>query len=223
MCGRFALSAPVDTIRRHFNIREEVDLPPRYNVAPGQQVAVVRFGNSGNELVTLKWGLVPFWAKDTKIAYKLINARAETMDEKPSFRNSFKKYRCLIPADGFYEWREIPGRKIKQPYFIRMEEGGLFGLAGLWSTWEDKSSGEVIESCTIITTEPNTLLGEIHSRMPVILSPGQYESWLSPSADPKTLKKMCKPFAAKAMTLHPVSSLCNSPKNDTPECIREVP
>jgi len=222
MCGRFALSAPVDTVLRHFHVREEVDLQPRYNIAPGQQVSVVRSGIAGSELAMLRWGLIPFWARDARIGYRLINARAETLEEKPSFRSSFKKNRCLIPANGFYEWQEIPGRKTRLPYFIRLHEGGLFAMAGLWSTWHDKTTGEVIESCTIITTEPNIPLAEIHNRMPVILRPDQYGPWLKKQTDTDTLKKMFKPFDAKKLTFHPVSGLCNSPKNDSPDCLKEI-
>lgn len=222
MCGRFALSAPVDTIRRHFHLREEVDLQPRYNIAPGQQLAAVRVGIEGREFAMLRWGLIPFWAREAKIGCRLINARAETLEEKPSFRNSFKKYRCLIPSDGFYEWKEIPGRKTKMPYFIRLNDGGLFSMAGLWGTWQDKTTGEVIESCTIITTEPNTLLAEIHNRMPVILRPDQYGPWLNTQTESNTLKKMFKPFAAKKLSFHPVSGLCNNPENDSPACLKEI-
>jgi putative SOS response-associated peptidase YedK len=223
MCGRFALSAPVDIFRRHFDVPEAESLPPRFNIAPGQQVAAVRAGSDGNELAMLRWGLIPFWAKDVKIGYRLINARAETLEEKPSFRDSFKKYRCLIPADGFYEWKENPGRKTKQPYFIMMGSGGLFALAGLCSTWQNRMTGDVTESCAIITTEPNTLLAEIHNRMPVILHPDQYAPWLDSQTGTGMLKQMLKPYDAAGMISHPVSGLCNSPENDSPECIKEMP
>jgi len=222
MCGRFALSAPVDVLRCHFKIKEVVDLSPRYNIAPGQQVAALRFGRRGKEIVMLRWGLIPFWARDKRIGARLINARAETLEEKSSFRHSFNKYRCLIPADGFYEWKEIPGQKTKQPYFIRMNDSGLFAIAGLWSTWKDKASGENIESCTIITTDSNPLLADIHPRMPVILPQESYNSWIDPQTESGELEKMLCSCPAEELTAHPVNGLCNNPQNDSPECIREV-
>ena len=175
----------------------------------------------------LQWGLIPAWISTREQAEKIrkgtYNARAETLEEKPSFSHLFKKYRCLIPTDGFYEWKEIPGRKTKQPYFIGMGDGGLFAMAGLWSTWQDKMTGDVIESCAIITTEPNSLLADIHTRMPVILHPDQYDPWLDSQTRTGMLRKIFKPFDAADMILHAVSGLCNSPKNDSPECIKAMP
>jgi len=224
MCGRFALSAPVDAIRQHFKLREEVALPPRYNIAPTQQVAVVRADGSGNnELVMMRWGLVPFWAEDSRIGARLINARAETLDEKPSFKVPFRTKRCLIPADGFYEWQAIPGQKGKQPYFIRLRDGEIFAFAGLWSSWTDHVSGKVVESCTVITTEPNALVAKIHNRMPVILVPEEYGQWLDRHCKPEVLLKLCTPFDAARMESYPVSPLCNSPAHDLPDCLRPAP
>jgi putative SOS response-associated peptidase YedK len=220
MCGRFALSAPVDTLCRHFGIVRLVPLQPRYNIAPGQQIAVLRSAG-GRELMTLRWGLIPPWEGEAGRA-KLVNARAETVDEKPSFRLSFRKYRCLIPANGFYEWRRVPEKQDRQPYFVRMRHGGLFAMAGLWSRWQNRETGEVIESAAIITTEPNTLLSAIHDRMPVILSPKQYDAWLDHKSDAEGLKSLLGPYPAEEMTAYPVSGLCNSAKYDIPECIQEV-
>lgn len=221
MCGRFALSAPEKAVRKHFDLKESAPLAPRYNIAPGQEIAAVRQRQSSNELVLFHWGLIPFWAKDARIGSRMINARAETISEKPSFRNSFEKYRCLIPANGFYEWKEISGKKRKQPCFIRMRDKGLFAMAALWSTWQDKTTGRTIQSCAIVTIEPNTLLQDIHNRMPVIISPEQYTLWLDPSAKPEDLKDLCRPFASEDMEAYPVSGLCNNSNIDTPECILE--
>ncbi len=222
MCGRFALSAPVETIRQHFKLREDIVLQPRYNIAPSQQVAVVREAVPGvNKLVMMRWGLVPSWASDLKFSNMLINARAETLHQKPSFSVPFKKSRCLLPADGFYEWRAVPGLKTKQPYLVRMQNGGVFAFGGLWSSWKDKTSGEIVESCTIITTEPNILLAEIHNRMPVIIQPDHYATWLGQHSDPAALKELFSPVDPAGMICHPVSTLCNSTKIDSPDCIVE--
>ena len=171
----------------------------------------------------MRLGLIPFWAREEKVGYKMINARGETIDEKPSFRGPFKKRRCLIPADGFYEWALIPGEKMKQPYFIRMKNKDLFAFAGLWEEWEDPAGGKKIETCTIITTEANKLLARIHDRMPVIIKPEQYGLWLASHSDPTTLKNMfVKPFDPFKMTAYPVSGMCNNPKHDAPGCIKKV-
>jgi len=222
MCGRFALSAPVDRLYRHFGLSSTEELPPRYNIAPGQQIPAIREPKSGRELVMMLWGLVPFWAKEVKTGSGLINARSETMAEKPSFRNSFKQYRCLIPADGFYEWKIIPGQKKKQPYFIRMKDKGIFAMAGLWSIWKNQAAGDVVESCAIVTTGSNTLLAEIHDRMPVILYPESYAAWLRRETDPVHLKKLCQPYNPEYMEIYPVAGLCNNPKIESPECIAKL-
>lgn len=222
MCGRFALSAPEPDLRRHFDVTVQVSLPPRYNIAPGQQIAILRPGSSGKELAMLRWGLIPFWAGDAGMGSRLINARAETLEEKSSFRVCFKRNRCLIPADGFYEWQEVPGRKKKQPYFVRRKDKELFAMAGLWSTWKNRATGEVVETCAIITTDANSLLAGIHNRMPAILPQERYDPWLNPHTGSGELKNMLMPFDAEAMTVYPVSELCNNPKNDFPECLKEI-
>jgi putative SOS response-associated peptidase YedK len=181
-----------------------------------QDILAVRFNPESKErtLDALRWGLVPFWAKDIKISYSLINAKAETVAEKPAFREAFRSRRCLIAADGFYEWKKLDG-KAKQPYAITMKERGLFGFAGLWERWNAKASGEVVRSCTIITTTPNEVCAPIHDRMPVIVAPEDYAKWLGEEeADPVRLLQMLKPFSANAMMAFPVDTRVGNVKND---------
>jgi putative SOS response-associated peptidase YedK len=215
MCGRYILRTPFSELVRLYNLTNNVNLKPRYNIAPTQGVPVVRSDpeTSKRTLNELRWGLVPFWAKDIKIGYSLINAKAETVAEKPSFREAFKKRRCIIPADGFYEWKKLDA-KTKQPYVIVMKDRSAFGFAGLWERWKDKASDEVVESCTIITTEPNEVSAVIHNRMPVILDPKNYAKWLGEDAtDPEHLKMRLKPFSATAMEAYPVSARVGNVKN----------
>jgi putative SOS response-associated peptidase YedK len=221
MCGRFALKTPPLKIQEHFYLPEEVDLPPRYNIAPSQNIAVVRQlpGNSFRNLNLLRWGLVPFWAGDIKIGHRLINARGETVSEKPSFRAAFRKRRCLIPADGFYEW--LHTGSTKQPMFLQLTGATLFSFAGLWESWTGPD-GSRLESCTIITTKPNALIRHVHDRMPVILHPDQYDSWLQEITPPPVLQKMLSPYPAEGMEMYPVSQAVNSPKNDTPACVEPL-
>ncbi|UCF29428.1 MAG: SOS response-associated peptidase, partial [Chloroflexota bacterium] len=197
------------------------DFPPRYNVAPTQPVAVVP--NDGtNRLDFFNWGLIPFWAKDPKIGSRLINARSETIAEKPSFRGSFKYKRCLILADGFYEWQKQPGSKTKIPMYIHLKDRAPFAFAGLWDSWNSKDGSE-IKSCTIITTQPNELVEQIHNRMPVILSPEGYAAWIQEGEnDPELLKSLLHPYPSEEMAAYPVSTKVNSPQNDTPEVIISV-
>jgi putative SOS response-associated peptidase YedK len=165
------------------------------------------------------WGLIPGWAKDPTIGSRLINARAETLGEKPAFRGAYKYRRCLIPADGFFEWREEPGLKVKTPLWIHLQSKKPFALAGLWEQWQSPDGG-IVKSAAIITTEPNSLMAQIHNRMPVILPFGAYAQWLDPSPQsPESLQKLLAPFPAEAMSAHPVSRLVNSPANDTPACV----
>ena len=221
MCGRFALKTPPRTIQEHFRLPEALVLPPRYNIAPSQDVAAVRMipGKSGRQLSMLRWGLIPHWAKDVKIGYRMINARAETLTQKPSFKALFKKRRCLIPADGFYEW--LHAGRSKTPYFIRLKNGAVFGLAGLWESWYSPD-GDQVESCTIITAGANRLLRTIHDRMPVILHPEHYEVWLQDSTEEKTLQQLLMPYPAAEMQVHRVGPEVNRPANDSPECIRSI-
>jgi putative SOS response-associated peptidase YedK len=189
----------------------------RYNVAPTQPVLAARNGAGGKrELLTLQWGLIPFWAKDPKIGYSTINARADTVATKPAFRQPFRKRRCLIAADGFYEWKRTENRK--QPYYIRLRQSDPFAFAGLWEHWERE--GHTIESCTIIVTQANTLIATIHDRMPAILSPADYDTWLNPKVeDTQTLSPLLRPYPADSMVAVPVGLAVNNPRNDGPELL----
>jgi putative SOS response-associated peptidase YedK len=181
-----------------------------------QNIAAVRAAKDANELVLLRWGLIPSWSKDAKIAYKFTNARAETVADKPSFRSAFKQRRCLIPASGFYEWKR--DAKQKQPFFIRPRDEELFSFAGLWETWHDRE-GEIIESCAVITTEANELMRPIHDRMPVILDPESEAVWLDPHAATEDLRSLLVPFASERMEAYPVDLYVNNAKNQGPRCI----
>jgi putative SOS response-associated peptidase YedK len=224
MCGRFTLFEPDKILAREFGVSGIPLLSPRYNIAPSQPVAAVRAapaGTGGRELALLRWGLIPSWSKDPAIGNRLINARAETVREKPSFRNAFKRHRCLIPASGFYEWQRRELRK--QPFYIRMHDGRPFAFAGLWDRWENPDKG-VIESCTILTTATNTLLAPIHDRMPVILPSGKYDQWLDPSLqDPDSLASLLVPFPPEDMIAFPVSPRVNTPSTDDEGCIAPLP
>lgn len=221
MCGRFSMTSPIEQIQLAFDISnlDEVDMTPRYNVAPSQQILSIVGDGKDHRAGFLKWGLVPSWSKDPKIGFKMINARSETVDTKPSFRNLLKRRRCLIVADGFYEWKNEDGKK--QPYRIKMKEDHLFAFAGLWDRWEN--SGEIIHSCTIITTEANEVVSGIHDRMPVILPKDRQDIWLNPAVqDSSQLKELLQPFPAEEMIAYQVSSLVNSPKNDVPEVLNSL-
>ncbi|MFC1607773.1 SOS response-associated peptidase [Candidatus Latescibacterota bacterium] len=222
MCGRFALPTPAKSLAEHFSTNAFPEYEPRYNIAPSQMVPAVIHENaeSGRSIRLFRWGLIPFWAKDTKIGYKLINARAETLSEKPSFKAAYTKRRCLIPTTGFYEWKK--DGKEKQPYYFHMRDNSLFGFAGLWERWKGEQ-GLTIDSCTIITTTPNDLVGTFHNRMPVILDPADYDSWLNMvNTDTESLQSLLIPFPADMMASYPVNMLVNSPKNEGPECIERI-
>jgi len=218
MCGRFTLRSPARDVAKAFGVALADDWQPRYNIAPTQAVFAVRrlAAESGRQAAMLHWGLIPAWADDPAIGNRLINARAETLATKPAFRRAFRQRRCLIPCDGFYEWQK-QGRA-KQPYFITAEQGGLFALAGLWEHWE--RNGLTIESCTVITTEANSLVAALHDRMPVILPPAAHDQWLDPmEQDPARLEPLLRPFPTESMRLQAVSPLVNNPRNDTPKCL----
>jgi putative SOS response-associated peptidase YedK len=217
MCGRYTLKTPVEELAEEFGFEaSSVELPPNYNVAPTQQVAAVLEEGGERRLEILRWGLIPSWADDPGIGSRMINARSETAPEKPSFRRAFRERRCLIPADGFYEWQRTNGAK--QPYYIRMKEERPFAFAGLWESWRD-GSGPEIRSCTILTTKPNALTAEIHDRMPVILPPGSYDAWLDPEAERDELYGLLAPYPEDEMEAYPVSRFVNSPQNNDPRCI----
>ncbi|WP_427163010.1 SOS response-associated peptidase [Aliinostoc sp. HNIBRCY26] len=219
MCGRFTLTQSAQALADFFQIQEVPNLTAQYNIAPTQMVATVLYNPTDNkrQLQHLRWGLIPSWAKDPNIGAKLINARSETVAEKPSFRSAFKKRRCLVVADGFYEWQKQ--QSTKQPFYFRLGDGNPFAFAGLWEKWISPAQEEVI-SCTILTTTANELLQSIHDRMPVIIDPKDYDTWLNPEIQTaQKLQPLLSPYSAAAMTAYPVSKLVNSAKNNTPECI----
>jgi len=219
VCGRFSQAQIAELDRELFRLLRMPDIAPRYNVAPTQDAAVVRqtAGAGERSLDFLRWGLIPHWAKDVTIGNRMINARAETVDRKPAFELPFRRQRCLVPVDGFYEWKKL-GR-IKQPYFIRMHDGRPFALAGLWDRWSD-AGHEPIESFTVLTTNPNALVEPIHNRMPVIMPSAHYDTWLDPDvSDVARLGALLRPFPTDTMTVYPVSRYVNSPANEGPECV----
>ena len=206
-----------------FDVDEPLDFAPRYNIAPSQPVLALR-GRPGfeakKELTFLHWGLIPFWTKDPGIAQRLINARSETAAEKPSFRSAFKYRRCLICADGFYEWQRKA--KQKKPFFFRMKDDGGFAFAGLWENWNGPD-GSQIDSCTILTTRPNSLMAPVHNRMPVILKPDDYDLWLNADMRQKNeLQELMRPFGEENMDAFAVESYVNNPRHDDPACIDPV-
>lgn len=211
MCGRYAPHSR-DRIRLKGAPALDLRFEPRYKIAPSQTIAtIVNFGR-GPELHPMVWGLIPSWSNDGKA---FINARAETLEEKPSFRDSFRLRRCLIPADGFFEWKRT-GRE-KRPFYFRLHDESPFAFAGIWDTWSNR--GEVLTTCAIITTTANELVGELHDRMPVISCPDSYEVWLDPKSTFASLKQLLAPHPASAMKLCPVSYAVNYPENDNTELV----
>jgi putative SOS response-associated peptidase YedK len=217
VCGRFEISA-LDQILATFDADEAVELSPRYNIAPSQRIPIVRQDNGRRTITLARWGLVPCWAKDPSIGNKLINARSETVQRKPAFRVSFAQRRCLIPATGFYEWKR--SGRMKRPLHFGMKDGSLFALAGLWHAWTSPA-GTRVESCMILTTTPNSLLEDVHDRMPVMLPRDSYARWLAP-VEASTPTELLVPFDGSLMRRYEVPSLVNSPKNDSPDCIVPV-
>jgi putative SOS response-associated peptidase YedK len=223
MCGRFTLTVdPADLQDAFPEFTFPAQSAPRYNIAPSQPILAMP--NDGtNKADFFAWGLIPSWAKDPSIGNRLINARAETLAEKPSFRGAYKYHRCLIFADGFFEWKAQPGSKSKIPHFIRLKSEAPFAFAGLWEQWHSADGSEV-RSATIITTEPNELMASLHNRMPVILKPNTYAQWLNQSPiSPNTLQDLLVPYPTSEMEAYPVSTLVNSPGNDRAECIVPAP
>jgi len=234
MCGRYCLTTPAQSMQHLFGFMGPLpNWPARYNIAPTQLVPIVRQAQAGGdgagkasaarrELVQARWGLVPFWAREAAIGAKMINARAEGIAEKPAFRGAIRARRCLVPADGFFEWWATP--RGKRPYWIGLkggasEEPPLFAFAGLWERWTKAPDGVPLESCTIVTTEANALLRPIHDRMPVILAPAEYGTWLDPASALPDALALLKPYPAEAMTIHPVSTRVNSVRFDDALCI----
>jgi putative SOS response-associated peptidase YedK len=216
MCGRFALTVDIEKIAKTFGVEVTLETTRRYNIAPTQNVVSI-MRNGANHLAELRWGLIPSWAKDESIGSRMINARAESLAEKPSFKGLLRSKRCLIVADGFYEWRQDRGSKT--PMFITMKDGEPFAFAGLWDSWKTPD-GQQIRTCTIITTEPNEVVAPIHNRMPAILLPDVRDEWLDPSIkDEHLLTNWLAPYPSDAMTAREVSRLVNDPKHDSPELL----
>jgi putative SOS response-associated peptidase YedK len=218
MCGRFTLYVDSKKLNTVFHLTNNIfDCVPRYNIAPGQEIQVITQGPGGRVMSYMKWGLIPYWAKDAKIGSRLINARAETVDCKPAFRNAFRQNRCLIPADGFYEWMKTNG---KQPVYVSLPDRQVFAFAGIWSHWEAPDCSK-INSCSIITTDSNECIRKIHDRMPVILDQEQqFQAWLEQS-DPLALKELLQPYAG-VLEMCYVSKAVNFSKTDGPELIKNV-
>jgi len=220
MCGRYTLVTNAELLMERFLLDTiAFDLQARYNIAPGQYIPAIIADKGERRAGQLKWGLIPSWAEEEKIGWKMINARAETLGEKLSFKNLLARKRCIIPADGFYEWKQT--EKGKQPMRIMMKDGGLFAFAGLFDTWINRD-GEKVHSCTIITTKPNEVVSDIHDRMPVILRPEDEQIWLDRERqDIELLQSLLIPFDAGKMTAYPVSAMVGNVKNDMPACIEE--
>ncbi len=217
MCGRYLLTVSGKAVCELFGLPEETRLAPRYNIAPGQTAPVVRIEDGGRRLINARWGLVPPWARDPSIGNRLINARSETVASKPSFRAAFRSRRCLVPADGFYEWKREGGAR--HPYCIRFSDHRPFAIAGLWERWRSPA-GDILDTYTLLTTGPNALVKPLHERMPVIVTPDAYSVWLDPHVnDPETLLPLFEPYPPDGMEARPASRLVNNPRNEGPACL----
>ncbi len=220
MCGRFVLWITL-IIPEHYGLPEPAEpILPSYNIAPGQEIIAVVQTPLGRNIARLKWGLIPSWSRDLAKAPKSINARSETAWGKPSFRSAIRHRRCLIPANGFLEWKKAGARK--QPYLIRFENLELFSMAGIWESWKNPETGKTVESCAILTTRANEAVVAIHDRMPVIIKPEDYSTWLAPESHREQIDALLRPFTDKPTLMQPVSIKVNSPKNNDPECIVPV-
>lgn len=226
MCGRFTLTASPDQLTALFELPQEPVVVPRYNIAPTQPVAVVRMNPqaAAREWALTYWGLVPSWSKDPSMGARMINARSETVTEKPAFRAAFKRRRCLVPASGFYEWKKEG--KGKQPYYITTPDGSPFAIAGLWEYWEG-ADGSALESCTLLTTSANTLMQPLHDRMPVIVQPEDYAQWLGSGRDetPQALDQLqhlLRPYADDGLIAYPVSTYVNNTRNEGADCMQAL-
>ena len=226
MCGRFTLTAPPDQVASLFDLPQEPVVVPRYNIAPTQPVAVVRMNSqkAAREWALTYWGLIPSWSKDPSIGARMINARSETVTEKPAFRAAFKRRRCLVPANGFYEWQKQG--KGKQPFYITTPDGAPFAIAGLWEYWEG-ADGSALESCTLLTTSANALMAPLHDRMPVIVAPEDYTQWLGSGRDetPQTLSQLqhlLRPYTDDGLVAYPVSTYVNNARNEGADCVQAL-
>jgi putative SOS response-associated peptidase YedK len=223
MCGRFTLFASGQEIRAHFDLQESFDWSPRYNITPGESIPAVGSSEEGDSLGIhqFRWGLIPHWVDDPDdFSANLINARAETVASKPSFRDSFRKRRCLIPASGFYEWTETD--EGKKPYFFQPSDADVIAFSGLWDRWEPANGEDPVLSCAILTTEASPSVADVHHRMPVIMAPDQYESWLEPSDTEEMLESMVSDPDDIDLEVRPVDPRVNRPDVDDPECIEPI-
>jgi len=220
MCGRFVLDDDGENLQAEFGLAETPMMAPRYNIAPTQPVAAIGLNKAGQRGLThFHWGLVPSWAKDTKMAGRMINARSETAHEKPSFRAPFKRRRCIIPASGFFEWKREGSKK--QPVYIHPHPDTgkkFFGIAGLWENWQS-ADGSELKSCTILTTEPNELMADVHNRMPVILDPADYDTWMDTETPLPVISALLTQYPDEKMAIYSVSTYVNSVRNEGPQCI----
>ena len=219
MCGRFSLHTPESQIREAFNLEhtESLGLEPRFNIAPSQDIPIIRDTESSREMVMAHWGLIPNWSKEPKTKYSTINARIESVAEKPTYRTPFKRRRCLIPADGFYEWKVFNGNKV--PHHIRMKNGSVFAFAGLWDRWE--GDGETLDSCSIIVMPANEIMKPIHERMPAIIAQAHYDYWLDTRVtDKQEIMQYLTSAPSSQLTAYPVSTWVNSPKHNDERCIQ---
>ena len=230
MCGRYVSAAPVEDLAKYFSATTpEHTLEANFNVAPTTEVYAVRADDGNRAVATMRWGLVPFWAKDLKIGSRMINARSETVADKPAFRRAFAKRRCLLPADGFYEWQKIEGQKAKQPWFIHRVDEEPIAFAGLYEFWHPKDDdgndiegADLVVSCTILTTSANKTMEPVHDRMPVMLAPKVWDDWLDPSSDPEFVSGLMVPAPESLLTMYPVSTAVNSVRNQGAELLEEV-
>jgi putative SOS response-associated peptidase YedK len=221
MCGRFAFFSPEEAIIAAFGVAAAGGLKPRYNIAPSQELLTIRLDEGQMIADQLRWGLVPFWAKDPAIGNRMINARAETLAEKPSFRQALRRRRCLIPANGFFEWKKDPGTNARQPWYISSANSELLAFAGLWEEWQG-GDGEELRTCTIVTTAANPFLSELHHRMPLILSKAEYSTWLDLQSAREDVNLLLTGMPTPELQFWPVSRKVNSPLNDEPELIEQV-
>lgn len=220
MCGRFVCDMPPGIISELFAVSAPADIPRSFNISPSSRILTVRDLEAGKELALLRWGLIPSWVKDSAAVKAIINARSETAQEKPFFRQALRKRRCIIPANGFFEWQRVESSK--QPYYIRMKSDVIMGLAGIWEYWMSPD-GERLETCAILTVSSNSLIRAIHERMPVIIKPEDYSLWLDrDAADPEIVMPLCVAYPAELLEMYPVSSLVNNPRNNSSECIARL-
>lgn len=230
MCGRYVSAAPVEDLAKYFSATTpEHTLEANFNVAPTTDVYAVRANEGERSLAAMRWGLVPFWAKDLKIGSRMINARSETVAEKPAFRRAFAKRRCLLPADGFYEWQKIEGQKAKQPFLIHRVDEEPLVFAGLYEFWHPKDDegndivdAELVVSCTILTTAANETMAPVHDRMPVMLAPRVWDDWLDPASDHEFIASLMVPAPESLLTMYPVSTAVNSVRNNGSELVQQV-